>query len=63
MKRYIRAGRTKDTSYPHYYKDYVIYRSKDDGMYYVCDAIYDEVLYGPFQYMSEAEEYLDEFLY
>ena len=54
MKRML-----KSTAYPHYYKDYRIFQEAD--VYYVAD-LYNEIVAGPFRWMSEAEEYIDECL-
>ena len=61
MKRYIRSTKISNTSYPHFYGNYVIYQ-EDDGMYYICDRIYDEIISGPFHTEGEAEYYIDQYL-
>ncbi len=60
MKRYVRAEKIPDTSYPHFYEDYVIYQI--GNQHYICDRIYDEIIAGPFQSSSEAEYYIDQYL-
>lgn len=52
MKRVIR-----NLQYPTYYKDWKIYQQEDG--YYVLD-LYNEVVAGPFDWLSQAEEYIDE---
>ena len=61
MKRYVRSTKVSNTSYPSYYKDYVIYQEKD-GMYYVCDCIYNTIISGPFDSIGDAEYYIDQYL-